>query len=415
MSSFKDRIVKSISNYGNYILWTITSLLFFFLIFHIVSSSTKSTHGFASYYTASRLFLDGENISNFYNDDWFSSKVAEYVPGVYEIYLVNMPTTVFITLPVSLFEYKTARIIWITINFLLLIFTVVLLVKKLKLHSRWLPLILIIILAFQPLYANFSYAQVYILIFSLMVFVWFAYVSDNQKLLGVLLGLLFMLKTAGVLICLLLVIQKKWKSLIWIMITVVGTFLITIPFVGIESWLAYGDRVIGHSSNPTLAVTAYQTIYSFFHHLFMFDENWNLYPIADIPALATSLTIIFSLVILIIIGFSAVKSNMQELTFASFIVAGTILNPASIDYHFVLLLIPIIISIELVRKKPSGFLWILFFISYTLIALKLPYTSSKITKGMTAILAYPKLYGAIGLLILCLLLSYSSKNKERGT
>ncbi|MBK9097265.1 MAG: hypothetical protein IPM14_03915 [bacterium] len=109
MSSFKDRIVKSISKYGNHILWVITSLLFFLLIYHILSSSTKSTHGFAAYYTASRLFLGGENISNFYNDDWFSSKVAEYVPGVYEIYLVNLPTTVFITLPVSIFEYNIAR------------------------------------------------------------------------------------------------------------------------------------------------------------------------------------------------------------------------------------------------------------------------------------------------------------------
>ncbi|MBK9097266.1 MAG: DUF2029 domain-containing protein [bacterium] len=306
-------------------------------------------------------------------------------------------------------------IIWITINFLLLIFTVVLIVKKLKLNNHWLPLILIIILIFQPLYENFSFAQVYILIFFLMVFVWFAYKSDNQKWLGILLGLLFMLKTAGVLLWVLLAVQKKWKSLIWIMLTIVGTFLITIPFVGIESWLTYSDRVIGHSSNPTLAVTAYQTIYSFFHHLFMFDENWNLYPIADIPVLATLLTIIFTLIILIIAGFFALKSNLQDLTFASFIIAGTILNPASIDYHFVLLLIPIIISIELIRKKPTGFLWILFFISYTLIALKLPYTSSKITQGITAILAYPKLYGAIGLLILCLLLSYSSKNKVSGT
>ena len=414
MSSFKDRVVKIISNYGNYILWTIASLLFVFLIYHIVSSSTKSTHGFASYYTASRLFLNGESISNFYNDDWFSSKVGEYVPGVYEIYLVNMPTTVFITLPLSIFEYKVARILWITINFLLLIFTVVLIVKKLKLNHHWLPLVLIIILAFQPLYANFSYAQIYIFIFFLMVFVWFAYKSDNQKLLGVLLGILFMLKTAGVLLWLLLVIQKKWKSLIWIIITVVGAFLITLPFVEIDSWSAYSNRVIGHSSNPTLAVTAYQTIYSLFHHLFMFDENWNLYPVADIPILAISLTIIFSFVVLIITGFSAIKLNLKDLAFASFIIAGTILNPASIDYHFILLLIPIIISIDLIIKNPSKFLWVLFFISYTLIALKLPYTSSKMTEGMIAIFAYPKLYGAIGLLILCLLLSSRSKNEVSG-
>ncbi|MCZ7615818.1 MAG: hypothetical protein M5T52_20270 [Ignavibacteriaceae bacterium] len=139
MSVFKNRIAKSIAHYKIYILWIVCLLLFTFLIFHIINNLTKSTHGFAAYYTASRLFLNGEKISNFYNDDWFSSKVEDYVPGVYEIYLVNIPTTVFIVLPFSAFDYETARIIWIIINFLLLIFTVVFIIRKLDFTSYWVP------------------------------------------------------------------------------------------------------------------------------------------------------------------------------------------------------------------------------------------------------------------------------------
>lgn len=415
MSVFKNRIAKSIAHYKIYILWIVSLLLFTFLIFHIINNLTKPTHGFAAYYTASRLFLSGEKISNFYNDDWFSSKVEDYVPGVYEIYLVNIPTTVFIVLPFSTFDYETARIIWITINFLLLIFTVVFIIRKLDFTSYWVPIVSITFLVFQPLYANFSYAQVYIFILFLLVLSWHAYNTDNQKLLGVLLGLLFLLKTAGVIIWLLLVIKKKWKSLIWILITMATLILITLPFIGIESWFAYSNRLLGYTSNSELAVTAYQTIHSFFHHLFMFDKYWNPYPVENIPILASTLTIFFSIAVMIITAFTAINFKSPDLEFSFLIVAGTILNPASIDYHFVLLLIPIIISIDVLRKNHSGNLWILLFISFSLIALKLPYTSLKITKGFTAIFAYPKLYGSLGMLIFFLLFYYRSKNERNKT
>ena len=95
-----------------------------------------------------------------------------------------------------------------------------------------------------------------------------------------------------------------------------------------------------------------------------------------------------------------------------FIIMGIILSPPSIDYHYMLMLIPILILLNWLLKNPSKVLWIFFGISYLLIASSLPYISPKITGGLWAVLAYPKLYGALGLWVLSLRASYSSRSFE---
>ena len=102
------------------------------------------------------------------------------------------------------------------------------------------------------------------------------------------------------------------------------------------------------------------------------------------------------------------KFKNWDLAFGAFVIVGLAVNPVSIDYHYVLILIPVIIMINRLRVNRSMFLLNLFLFFYVLIALDLPYTSTKVTNGIWAIFAYPKLYGALGLLGLTLWISYST-------
>lgn len=394
------------------ILWFAAIILSIYFIYFSIKNAGKPSHGSASYYTASRLLLEGENVADFYDDDWFSSKVEDYVPGVYEIYLVNMPTTALVFLPIANFDYETAKIIWTIFNILLLTVVFGLIINKLNLEGAWLPSAFIILLAFQPLYSNIAFGQVYILIFFLLVLAWFAYESGNELLLGISIGLVFILKTAGIFLLILLVIKKKWRALLWFFAIVLFLFAVTLPIFGIESWSAYFNKLLDYSSSPTLSVTAYQTIHSFFHHFFVLDGQWNPAPLVNLPLLGKSMTIIFTLIILNVALIIAIKSKKSELVFGSFIIVGIILSPPSIDYHYMLMLIPIFILFDWLIKNPSVFLWSLFAISYLLIAASLPYISPKITGGIWAVFAYPKLYGALGLLVLSIRASYITKLTE---
>lgn len=179
-----------------------------------------------------------------------------------------------------------------------------------------------------------------------------------------------------------------------------------------ESCSAYGSKPINYASSPTLSVTAYQSIHGFFHHLFIFDANWNPYPLTNLPVIGISLTMIISLIILIVTSIYALKYNTSELAFGSFIIAGLLLNPASLDYHYVLIILPIIILVDWLKSHPSIGSWAVLLFSFILVALSLPYTSPKVTGGVWAIFAYPKLFRALGLWGLTLRASYISKSYE---
>jgi hypothetical protein len=290
----------------------------------------------------------------------------------------------------------------------MLLLTIVfgLIIKRLKLEGVWLPSAFLIIFSYQPLYANIAFGQVYIFIFFLLVLAWFAYESGNELLLGISIGLMFILKTAGIFLLILLVIKKEWRSLLWFFAIVLLIFMVTLPMFGLDAWSAYLNKLLDYSSSPTLSVTAYQTVHSFFHHFFVLDEQWNPAPLINLPLLGKSMTIFFSMLILVITIIIAFKSKKSELIFGSFIIVGIILSPPSIDYHYMLMLIPIFILFDWLIKNPSVVLWSLFAISYLLIAMSLPYISPKITGGIWAVFAYPKLYGALGLLFLSVRASY---------
>jgi len=317
----------------------------------VVSNADRLSHGFASYYTASKLLIEGEDVTDFYDDNWFSLKVEKYVPGVYEIYLVNMPTTALVFLPVANFNYKSAKIIWTIFNILFFMVAIRLIISRMKLEGIWLPLVFIISFSFQPLYANIYFGQVYIFIFCLFVLAWFAYESGNEKLVGIMIGLVFIFKTVGVFLLILLALKRKWKSLLWAFVIVISLFIVTLPLFGLDSWSAYGNKLLGYTSSPTRSVTAYQTVHSFFHHFLVFDVQWNPAPLINLPILGNSLTIIFSLLVLTITIISAFKNEKPDIAFGTFIIAGIILSPASIDYHYMLILIPILILFDWLRKN----------------------------------------------------------------
>ena len=393
----RTNILKFLEKSKSEILWSIAIILIAYFLFYSINHSLTPSNGFAAYYTASRLIVEGENPAAFYDDDYFSSKVRNYVDGIYEIYSVNLPTSVFIILPFTAFSHDTARMFWIILNLLLLTLTIFLTIRQMGFKQDWIPLNLIIIFTFQPLYANMQQAQAYVLVLSLLSVAYLAYKSNKDNLVGFSNGIVLLAKSAGNILPVLFLIQKRWKSLLYTLIYILVIFLATLPFLGVTSWLAYVDKLIQYSSDPSLSVTAHQSIYSLCYHLFSFEGKWNPHPIIDNTMIAKSLTIIFSFLVLFLTVFCVIKYKKIELAFGSFIILSLILNPASMDYHYVIILIPIFILIDWLRKNATKTIWLLFTFSILFVAIDLPYVSQKISVGWFALIAYPKLYGAMGL------------------
>ena len=409
MSFLKASFIEKAIPKKNYLLWLFVSIVSFYFFYYVISNSTKPSQGFASYYTSSRLLIEGNRPSHFYDDDWFSSEVDKIVPGIHEVYLVNPPTISFIMLPLAFMDYSVAKSVWTVFNIIILIFAIIFVISQLKFKGIWIPITFLLFLSFQPLYVNFAYGQMYILILCLLSLGWYSYNSGKDSFLGFFLGLVIILKTAGIFLVVLLVLQKKWRSLIWTFLTIFFLLLITLPFVGIDSWLIYAHKVLNYSSNPNLSVTAYQSLNSSFQHFTIYNQQWNPHPIINFPALGKILITIISLLLLTLASIFTIKSSNKNITFGLFVALGIILGPVSLDYHYILMLIPILLTLSWIQLNPNKTLWFVLLISYLLMAVYLPYSSPKITGGFLALFAYPKLYGGLILLGLMIFALTSSK------
>ncbi len=139
------------------------------------------------------------------------------------------------------------------------------------------------------------------------------------------------------------------------------------------------------------------------------NQQWNPEPVINLPVLGRVLSTLSIMIVLIIISFKAYQLKKSDLAFGAFVVAGLILSPVSLDYHYTIILLPIFILIKWILKNQSRIVWAALILFIILIAAYIPYTSTKVSDGWLAIFAFPKLYGAIGLT--GLFMFYSSRHK----
>ncbi|MBT8379544.1 MAG: hypothetical protein KJN64_09950 [Ignavibacteria bacterium] len=64
------------------------------------------------------------------------------------------------------------------------------------------------------------------------------------------------------------------------------------PWIGIDTWFTYSEKFFSYVLHPSLSVTAYQTLNSFFHHVTNYNQQWNPEPIFNLPALGKILSLL---------------------------------------------------------------------------------------------------------------------------
>lgn len=378
------------------LLWVVTALLALRLALVAVDVARLPTDGFAAYHTAARLLASGTPVARFYDDAWFGARVAEEAPAVRDIYFVNPPTAALLLLPLADLSYARARAIWVALNAVMLVAAALLIVREAGLRGLLVPAGLSLVLVWQPVYANLHQGQAYILMLLLLTLAWYGYRGRRDAMLGISLGAALLLKTAGLLIVPLLVVQRRWRALAWTVGASAGIGIVALPWIEPAAWYRYALAVLGLAHEPDLAVTAYQSLPGLLRHLTAFDAQWNPAPVINAPIAGRALQALA--VAAIVAGCLLVAARSREprnLTFAAALAATVVLSPVSLDYHYVLLLLPAVIVIAGMRERRGVGTWLLLAIGLVLIGADLPFRSPALGAGIRAILAYPKLYGGL--------------------
>ncbi|MFQ5613244.1 MAG: glycosyltransferase family 87 protein [Anaerolineae bacterium] len=381
-------------------------LAFILLVTRVVIPATgHMTYGFIGPYTSSRLLLQGELGPQAYDNDWFIGQVRTITEQpLDEVLSPNLPTMALMALPFAYLPPQLARDTWIWLNLFILLGSLGLLLITLHRFNRNGPqavrwfLLLALAMGFSPLLQNFVLGKGYILMLAFYVGALWGLVTKRDALVGLALGLAFVFKTSGVLLWLLLLVCRRWKALGWGIGTVLGIVLISLPWIGLDTWRAYLQAMSEVSNGPAMTSTAYQTTFSFLTHLSRFDPFWNPYPLLDLPFLARAVAPVIALGAIALTVWRGWRAPLPFF-FAALVPLSIILLPLAEEYQFVLLLVPIFVLLDdLVQRSPPASFplseWVLVGLALGLLMAPIPYKNPAISARWLALLAYPRMYGS---------------------
>lgn len=387
------------------LLWALAAVAAAWFCWRILLPSVSyDSFGFASYYTSARLVLAGELGPGIYDNQWFQAR--ERALGLREdIYGHQPPTMALLLLPVAWLPPGAARAVWLALDLLWLAgigVVATLLARRAgaKVGVTAVAAMVLLVALYRPLHAELRYAQVYVLL-ALWYALWlYGFVTGRDWLCGAALAALGLAKLAGAPLWIVMLAAGRWRGLAWAAGLGVAGLIGTLPLVGVDTWRAYlFGRVGDLAANPVFGVTALQTLTSLLRQLFVFDPIYTPAPLLHAPALATALLLIAA-VVLVGLTVARARPDVSLLTGAAALCLIVPLQPAGEQHHYVVLLVPFFLLIPLAgrvaREAPAA-------LALAGIALALQLAPNYFLDNAAwsgwprALLAYPRLYGALAL------------------
>lgn len=375
-------------------LWVLAAALAGRLMLFGLDVAARLSNGFAGHYTASRLLLEGAPPSRFYDDGWFVAQVQLHAGPVYDLYYPNPPTASLLMLPVAGLDYAGARAAWTAASLAFLVGVLWWLIRRLDLRGSWAPALAVLALLFQPLNEQLLQGQVYLAMLGLLVVAWYGYRRVMPAPAGIALGLMLGLKLVGPYLWLLLLAERRIRTLAWGAGSVALLALVSLPWVGVSAWRVYFGLLPAIADQPDLAVTAYQTQAGFLSRMLVYDPRWNPSPLLPVEGVAPLLAVAIFTAVVGSTLYATRWAQGSDLTFAMLVLANVIVGPLALDYQYTLALLPVALLLGWMRGQHGWRPWLVFALGVALIAADLPYRSPRLSAGAWALLAYPKLYGA---------------------
>lgn len=352
-----------------------------------IFSAGSITHGFVSYYTASRLLIAGELGPPAYDDRWFGAVVQRVTQSsVREIFIPNPPAMALMALPVAGLEPQAARAVWLVASLAALIAGVAGLVRHLARRNREVPVAAMLLMLLAPaVFTNLRIGQGYLFVFGLFAAAAVLLLRGRDRLAGTCLGLLLVLKTSGVALVAILLARRRWTALAAAAVTAAVVAAAVTPFIDPGMWLVYPSHVQAYVARPASSVTAYQTTLSLFRHLCVADPQWNPSPAANCAPIAFVLPAAITAGATLITMWLA-RRSAQPASWLSAAAALSVLTlPAVAEPHFVLMAIPLaLLRLRAIEIACIG----------ALLIVPLEWTAERFTSGWASVLAYPRLYAA---------------------
>jgi hypothetical protein len=366
-------------------------------VFFIFQSIHRPVEDYAGYYFGSKFFLNSNfDAGTIYETYVFNQKIAaEGYTDLLVSYTPFPPITSLFFIPFAGFELYTSKLIFNCLSVLLFLFTLVRIIRFLKLPD-WV-LLLVPVVFFISIRNNIFFGQMYLILFSLMAEGFIFYKNKKYVYAALLWGPAIMLKIFP-LICLLFIpLKKEWKQLLYLAASVLCLLLLSIGLNGMSIWKTYLFEIFPRVSNGELndAYTPqFQSMFMLLKNIFVADEIRNPSPIVNSFLFFVITNLLFKAVILsvcILITLNKKTDDINKL--GAWIIASILISPNGSTYSLILLLLPFVAFIS--HEKNIVSKWVLIII--LLLINNLPVT---LFRELPVVFQFPRLYLLIGFFVL---------------
>lgn len=163
----------------------------------------RESPDFLVYYSASNAILQGDS-HRLYDIEWFYSRGIQ--PYQY------LPFFAIIISPLTLLSFQKALIIWMVINHLLLIGSIWIVIKALKIPDLRIVIgIIILFLGFGPMDSNMFWGQVNVVIMFCILFAWRSYKQHKAFWCGFFIALGTLVKITPAIIGIYFLYKREYK------------------------------------------------------------------------------------------------------------------------------------------------------------------------------------------------------------
>jgi hypothetical protein len=251
------------------------SLLGLMGVILIFLCSTHPIGDFGNYYYGSLFFKQGISPIQFYLDThFFNQSIRAYESELFfENYAPVPPFSLLFYLPFTFLKASYAKVIFNGISLLLVCGAFNQWLKQ-YVHLKSLHLVIPLLLCF-PLYFNFHQGQTYVLILALLFVFHVQLKKENGLNASLLLALVISLKISPVLFFIFLVLQKKFKVLVYTVVILLFFHLLVLLLCGTEVLEFYFTQAFPKflANEITEPLSMYnQSIHSFLLQLFGNDS-----------------------------------------------------------------------------------------------------------------------------------------------
>ena len=332
---------------------------------------------FPNYYLVGRLLREGYSLDRVY--DWIWLQRIKDHWGVQQSLVGFAGLTPFSALPVvplTIFSALTAKRIWIVLNLVMFSASAEMVYRSTMLRRRFVWMICL--LAIIPLRTSFLLGQMHIFVLVLMVAAYFFYIRKHDVACGGCIALAAALKVYPILFLGYLVVKRRWRAALATASAMVIVVFVAELWMGKELLHVYVFQELPRSLQGEVLDpynVGFASGASLFHRLLLFEPELNPTPWINSPTLYSVLYPLWQMAMAVPLLFllqpSASNSDADSdaVEWAVLLLALLALSPVPSSYHFVVMILPVILLLDSLLQRHAIRLGAVAVFLYALISL----------------------------------------------